>query len=191
MRNSLQLSLSRFYPKNLRFFTFFISISFISVTFLTFRSRCSRDEYLHHVANNVLRPLNCSRNFLHSAPNPKKSVIPKSFLKVKMNPHSPPLCGKHNLLKPWFYSSKTKYDMLFLVKEAPKYFIRRQLIRSGYGKIKSLKGMKFATIFVVARPQSVEKQKLLEEENAIYGDMVQCEFYDSYKGLPVKVSLNL
>ena len=41
-------------------------------------------------------------------------------------------------------------------------------------------------IFILARPRTEDGDKLLEEENKIYGDILQGDFPDSYSTVPYK-----
>ena len=114
-------------------------------------------------------------------------ILPENYRKNLKTPQKPPSCGGATMLDPWFYLNGVKYGMLFLVKADPKKIRLRQVIRSGWGRISSLRGMKFATIFVMGRMSTFDEQRLLEEENKIFGDILQCDFIDSYINLPKKV----
>lgn len=116
------------------------------------------------------------------------TMLPVQYEKTFENPKSSSVCGTKNLLNPWHHSKiKQSTDMIFFVKTAPEKSKFRQLVRNSWGKIKSFRGKKFSTIFVVARKNDSIQQNL-NNENNLYGDMLQCDFEDTYHNLPLKVS---
>jgi hypothetical protein len=50
---------------------------------------------------------------------------------------------------------------------------------------KQFKGKAFV-VFLLARPPTVDGDKLLEKENTIHGDILQGDFSDSYSTVPYK-----
>uniref|UniRef100_H2YYJ9 Hexosyltransferase n=1 Tax=Ciona savignyi TaxID=51511 RepID=H2YYJ9_CIOSA len=78
--------------------------------------------------------------------------------------------------------------MTILVKTAPSNFENRKILRETWGKIRFFKGKIFSLLFMVGlAPSSSGLQMKLQEENAKYGDILQCNFVDKYEALPIKV----
>ncbi|CAK8680051.1 unnamed protein product [Clavelina lepadiformis] len=132
-------------------------------------------------------PVNNSSSYSSEDSENSVQVLPAKFQKYLSVPKPQANCGFGGFLQPWNHFSNHTVDMIFLVKSAPKNFQRRQVIRKTWGFIKSIQGMTFATIFLVGTTNSNQTQSYLEEENQIFGDLLQCNVQDTYRALPLKV----
>ncbi|XP_076824381.1 uncharacterized protein LOC143470021 [Clavelina lepadiformis] len=93
-------------------------------------------------------------------------------------------------LKPWKYLEGTKssrYFMTFLVKTAAPLVGRRFLVRQTWGSILAINGDRFGIIFLIGMVSNSEQERILNEENVLYGDILQSDVMDDYNNLPVKV----
>ncbi|XP_004226631.4 acetylgalactosaminyl-O-glycosyl-glycoprotein beta-1,3-N-acetylglucosaminyltransferase-like [Ciona intestinalis] len=114
--------------------------------------------------------------------------LPKNFLEYSRLPTAPPFCGRRGLLSPWKFTESTKEIwMIFIVKSATHHMQARDVIRETWGSIESLRGTRFATLFLLGRTSTSEEQFLLNRENEMFGDILQCDLLDEYKALPLKV----
>uniref|UniRef100_A0A6P7GZT9 Hexosyltransferase n=1 Tax=Diabrotica virgifera virgifera TaxID=50390 RepID=A0A6P7GZT9_DIAVI len=72
--------------------------------------------------------------------------------------------------------------VLIVVHSAPSNFKKRQTIRDTWGQVEETKQI----VFMIGDPSSPEQQKKLEEENTLFGDIVQGNFIDNYRNLTYK-----
>jgi len=115
-------------------------------------------------------------------------ILPSRFIDIKEKASLSPKCGTNALLNPWSFSGDNRW-MIFLIKTAPKNVQRRNFIRASWGSVETLMGKRFRTIFLIGLVGSESEQKLLEEENDLFGDLLQCDLEDTYRNLPMKVCL--
>ena len=119
-------------------------------------------------------------------PNETTAALPLKYEKETDHPNVFPDCGMSEEMRPWFYLPQ-KFDMLFLIKSAPSHVQLRNLVRMTWGSVSSVRNMTFASLFVVGHSDVTEENELLKEENLLFGDLLLCEFIDSYENLPIKV----
>jgi len=113
-----------------------------------------------------------------------------TFYQLSLPPASLPTCKR---LNPWRFiqdskiNDSSKFSMLFLIKSSTNNFLRRKIIRKTWGGISSLYDMNFLVMFVLGSTLNAEYQNLIDKENRLYGDLLQCSFNDTYRMLPDKV----
>ncbi|XP_078481894.1 lactosylceramide 1,3-N-acetyl-beta-D-glucosaminyltransferase A-like isoform X1 [Ciona intestinalis] len=120
--------------------------------------------------------------------SPKFTELPEKFL-TNIPPENATFAFT---LRPWKYvarhkTNKSQYFMTFLVKSAAWLSLRRFFVRKTWGSVDTINGHRFGLIFIVGSTTNEEQQKLLEQENAMYGDILQCDVIDDYINLPRKV----
>uniref|UniRef100_F7AGH4 Hexosyltransferase n=1 Tax=Ciona intestinalis TaxID=7719 RepID=F7AGH4_CIOIN len=120
--------------------------------------------------------------------SPKFTKLPDKFL-TNIPPENATLAFT---LRPWKYvarykTNKSQYFMTFLVKSASWLALRRFFVRKTWGSVDTINGHRFGLIFIVGSTTNEEQQKLLEQENAMYGDILQSDVIDDYINLPRKV----
>ncbi|XP_071508380.1 beta-1,3-galactosyltransferase 1-like [Diadema antillarum] len=84
--------------------------------------------------------------------------------------------------------------VIFMVVTAPGNFKRRLVVRETYGNEKEWPAIKrgsFTSVFLLGTPKNATLQKLIDEEAAKYGDIVQEDFVDSYANLTLKTVMGL
>ena len=140
-----------------------------------------------------LKPeIQAHQHFLLNISNAAGDKLPLQYQNTFEHPIPYSECGMNEKMKPWSYLSKD-IDMLFLIKTSLHHIKPRNFIRTTWGSVSSVRNMRFASIFVVGLPgttnlnASDNENELLLAENQIFGDLLQCEFEDSYKNLPIKV----
>ena len=74
-----------------------------------------------------------------------------------------------------------KWTAVILVKSAVGNFYNRHMQRSTWARIGYINDMRLHTVFIVGKSSSKKLQPLLEEESAMYGDILQCNYTDGYK----------
>ncbi|XP_072399038.1 beta-1,3-galactosyltransferase 5-like [Diabrotica undecimpunctata] len=72
--------------------------------------------------------------------------------------------------------------VLTVVHSAPLNFNKRQAIRDTWGQVDETKKV----VFIIGDPSSLEQQKKIEAESALFGDIVQGNFIDTYRNLTYK-----
>jgi len=115
-----------------------------------------------------------------------ETELPSKYQKLSEHPIIYPDCGRKREMSPWLLLSQN-FDMLFLIKSSPQNINLRNLVRTTWGSIRSIRDMKFTGLFLVGQPNTNEENELLKEENHYFGDLLQCDFEDSYNNLPIKV----
>ncbi|XP_076814031.1 beta-1,3-galactosyltransferase 5-like [Clavelina lepadiformis] len=134
-------------------------------------------------------PIDLTKTVLYDGEDTENKFrsLPTSFQKYLTVPQPQANCGFDNLLIPSRHLNNQTIDMIFLVKSDPQHFLGRKLIRNTWAFIKSIRGMTFATIFLVGTTNSSEKQSSLKAENERFGDLLQCNVTDTYRALPLKM----
>lgn len=80
---------------------------------------------------------------------------------------------------------------LIVVQTATRNFHKRSIIRQTWGNKHSFKNNTFEIVFIVGKSRNYTIQKLLEEEQHAFNDLVQGTFLDSYRNLTHKSVLGL
>ncbi|KAG7274070.1 hypothetical protein CRUP_022455 [Coryphaenoides rupestris] len=80
--------------------------------------------------------------------------------------------------------------LLMVVKSVVTQHDRREVIRSTWGKERTVRSKRVKTLFLLGKPSNMAEranhQKLLEYEDYIYGDILQWDFLDSFFNLTLK-----
>jgi len=94
--------------------------------------------------------------------------------------------------RPWKYlkdrnTSSFRYFMTFIVKTSAKFAGRRFLVRRTWGSIDKINNKNFGLIFLIGNITDEDEKKKIEEENSLYGDILQTDAGDGYNDLPQKL----
>ena len=166
--------------------SFIISTAALRQTIRKERKSLSGQNMETH--ENAVINLNCLfPSFLTNTSNTFK--LPSNFQVIFKNNEHVLACGKKLSMEPWRFLDQKYFGMIFLVKTAPRNIRYREMVRKTWGKIQSIRGMNFATIFLLGTTNSTKKNQLLSEENNKFGDILQCNYEDTYRNLPIKVIL--
>ena len=84
-----------------------------------------------------------------------------------------------------------KVFLLVLVACRPEEDKDRRWIRDTWGSLKAYRGRVVLVRFLVGRSRSRRAKKMIAEESALYGDIVQENFADTYRNLTHKVMMGL
>ncbi|RWS30340.1 beta-1:3-galactosyltransferase 5-like protein [Leptotrombidium deliense] len=76
--------------------------------------------------------------------------------------------------------------LLAFVHSAAANFEKRRVIRSSWASKKIAKKLRLKLVFLIGLPENDTLQSLLEKENSQHSDIVQGNFYDTYKNLTLK-----
>ncbi|XP_039248500.2 uncharacterized protein LOC120326305 [Styela clava] len=118
-------------------------------------------------------------------------ALPEKFESTIWPPVRRNDCGTGRLQRPWSLDRIKNPWMIFIVKSAPHHFPQRHTVRSTWGSISSFYNKTIVVIFLLGLPSLPNKetlwQKAIDEENLVFGDILQCHVLDSYKNLPNKV----
>lgn len=76
--------------------------------------------------------------------------------------------------------------MLNYVQSSSEHFERRALIRETWGSLRYANAEPVKLLFVIGIPKSKEIQMRLEDESDHYRDIVQADFFDTYRNLTLK-----
>ncbi|VVC44289.1 Glycosyl transferase, family 31 [Cinara cedri] len=79
-----------------------------------------------------------------------------------------------------------KVYLLILVKSSLKHFERRNIIRKTWGKENRFSDVPTRTVFILGMSYDIDLQKRINDEHAIYGDIVQYDFVDEYYNNTIK-----
>ncbi|XP_076824485.1 beta-1,3-galactosyltransferase 5-like [Clavelina lepadiformis] len=78
--------------------------------------------------------------------------------------------------------------VLFLIHSKANHFKHRRVIRKTWGSVgKRLSKM----VFLLGNPQNETLQSLLQSENKLYGDILQEDFYETYRNITLKAIMAL
>lgn len=113
----------------------------------------------------------------------KLQNVPKMFLEAPAN------INAHNysmiLNYPNLCDSKEQVFLLILVRSIPENVLRRQIIRSTWGNVKSVKNETIKVAFLFGN-NNQNSNKILKEEQIKYKDILQETFQESYASLHLK-----
>nr|CAB3262688.1 uncharacterized protein LOC100181857 [Phallusia mammillata] len=81
-----------------------------------------------------------------------------------------------------------KWSLVIVLKSSATNFNRRAAVRETWGKLLYLNQIRIAEVFIIGAVEDPEVQKQLEEENRMYGDILQYDGPDGYRNMPIKVA---
>ena len=82
-------------------------------------------------------------------------------------------------------------QILVFVHSAPNNFERRTAIRQTWGNISRIATYHIKMVFLLGRRNNETEQTMIHHENALYGDIVQGNFFDTYHNLSQKHVLGI
>ncbi|XP_033639063.1 beta-1,3-galactosyltransferase 5-like [Asterias rubens] len=137
----------------------------------------------------------------HKIP-PQRPLVTERLIKKDTNEHGP--LYSDEVINPYPFKlvrSPTEcrivsppYGNVFLVVLVAcrhKEVKDRSLIRRTWGKVKVHKGKSILVRFLVGLPHTLNEENVIQKETAEYGDIIQGDFFDSYKNMTLKVLLGL
>lgn len=80
---------------------------------------------------------------------------------------------------------------MFMVHTSTDNFHRRQLIQNTWGGTTLFQSRPIQVVFLLGKTSEVRTQRLLDEEQDVFGDLVQGTFLDTYRNLTHKTVLGL
>jgi len=131
---------------------------------------------------------------------PKKGFnkLPEKFAKNTEKPIAMPECST---LLPWkslreIEGNNNYSKTIYIVKSAAGNIKKRNAIRSTWGSIYKLYNAQYSIVFAVGEIKKQFNnhesiQRSLKKENGFHGDILQCNYTDNYKALPIKVISSL
>ena len=137
----------------------------------------------------------------HKIP-PQRPLVTERLIKKDTNEHGP--LYSDEVINPYPFKlvrSPTEcrivsppYGNVFLVVLVAcrhKEVDDRSLIRRTWGKVKVHEGKSILVRFLVGLPHTLNEENVIQKETAEYGDIIQGDFFDSYKNMTLKVLLGL
>ncbi|CAH1787327.1 unnamed protein product [Owenia fusiformis] len=82
-------------------------------------------------------------------------------------------------------------DIIVFIITATNHFTRRLLIRQAWAGEKMVNGFTIKVVFLVGDSGKLTMNLALQEESAIYGDIIQETFMDTYRNLTLKTIMGL
>lgn len=101
----------------------------------------------------------------------------------------------HRFFRPFLIANEdvcgtTTVDILIYIQSLPENYARRSAIRETWSGRSVFTDINLRTVFVLGRSSSSnngnEMQFLISNENLMYKDIIQFDFIDSFKNLPIK-----
>ncbi|XP_033098039.1 beta-1,3-galactosyltransferase 1-like isoform X2 [Anneissia japonica] len=92
------------------------------------------------------------------------------------------------------HNSDGSHKDIFLVvfiSTIHKNFDQRKAIRETWGSLKEVGGKKITTVFLLAKTSDKSLQKMVEEEDKQYKDLIMEDFQDTYKNLTLKTIMGM
>lgn len=111
--------------------------------------------------------------------------IPENILKNQDKPKQFPSCGDN--VFPENFKSKN-IDVLIVVKTAMQHKRNRIAIRETWASLKQHNGKRYFTIFLMGKSLNKTLQNDVSKESYSHGDILQCNFVDTYDSLVLKVN---
>ena len=84
-----------------------------------------------------------------------------------------------------------KIHWVFYVHSSIVNYQKRQVIRKTWGFPRLFKDYNMRILFVVGKPETAYRQKMLELEYSLYGDILQGDFLDTYQNITYKAIFTL
>ncbi|XP_052795957.1 beta-1,3-galactosyltransferase 5-like isoform X2 [Mya arenaria] len=77
-------------------------------------------------------------------------------------------------------------DMLVYIHSATGNFMKRRLLRRTWASSTKVRGLNVRTVFILGRPENVLDQIQINNEQFLFGDIIQGNFTDGYRNLTNK-----